>query len=469
MNYNWDWGVFFKSTGVGSETYLDWYVTGLGWTIAIAIAAWIIALLLGSVLGVMRTVPNRLVSGIATCYVELFRNVPLLVQLFIWYFLVPDLLPEGLQEWFKQDLNPTTSALISVVICLGLFTAARVCEQVRTGIQALPRGQEAAARAMGFSLPQIYWNVLLPQAYRIIIPPLTSEFLNVFKNSSVASLIGLMELLAQTKQTAEFSANLFEAFTLATLIYFTLNMGLMLLMRMVEKKVAVPGLISVGANNGLQWNHSRPAGPVERHADDPATDGHGGCRRYRAGHHPGLDAAVVEQVAGKHRRYLRQLLPLHPAAAGNHLVLPGGTVRAALDHRRRYPDRAFTSCVVAFMMFEAAYFCEIVRAGVQSISKGQMGAAQALGMTYGQTMRLIILPQAFRKMTPLLLQQSIILFQDTSLVYTVGLVDFLNSARASGDIIGRSNEFLVFAGAVYFVVSFSASWLVKRLQKRITV
>ncbi len=133
------------------------------------------------------------------------------------------------------------------------------------------------------------------------------------------------------------------------------------------------------------------------------------------------------------------------------------------------PVGAFTSCLVAFMMFEAAYFCEIVRAGVQSISKGQMGAAQALGMNYGQTMRLIILPQAFRKMTPLLLQQSIILFQDTSLVYAVGLVDFLNSARASGDIIGHSNEFLVFAGAVYFVISFSASFLVKRLQKRLTV
>ncbi len=99
---------------------------------------------------------------------------------------------------------------------------------------------------MGFSLSQIYWNVLLPQAYRIIIPPLTSEFLNVFKNSSVASLIGLMELLAQTKQTAEFSANLFEAFTLATLIYFTLNMSLMLLMRVFERKLAVPGLISLG-------------------------------------------------------------------------------------------------------------------------------------------------------------------------------------------------------------------------------
>ena len=133
------------------------------------------------------------------------------------------------------------------------------------------------------------------------------------------------------------------------------------------------------------------------------------------------------------------------------------------------PIGAFASCIVAFMMFEAAYFCEIVRAGVQSIPKGQMGAAKALGMTYGQMMRLIILPQAFRKMTPLLLQQSIILFQDTSLVYTVGLVDFLNASRASGDIIGRSNEFLVFAGLVYFIISFAASQLVKRLQKRFAV
>ena len=246
MNYNWDWGIFFKSTGIGNEIYLDWFVTGFGWTLAVALAAWIIALLLGALLGVLRTVPNRWVAGFATTYVELFRNVPLLVQLFLWYFLVPDLLPEPLEMWFKQDLSPATSAYLSVVVCLGLFTAARVCEQVRTGIQALPKGQTAAARAMGFSLAQIYRYVLLPQAFRIIIPPLTSEFLNIFKNSAVASLIGLMELLAQTKQTAEFSANLFEAFTLATLIYFALNMSLMLLMRQVEKKVAVPGLMSVG-------------------------------------------------------------------------------------------------------------------------------------------------------------------------------------------------------------------------------
>lgn len=245
MQYNWDWGVFFKSTGIGDEIYLQWFLTGLGWTIAIALVGWLIALSLGTLLGIMRTLPSRLLSGIATCYVELFRNVPLLVQLFIWYFLVPDFLPERLEIWFKQDLDPVASAYLSVVVCLGLFTAARVCEQVRTGIEAIPKGQQAAACAMGLTLGQSYRHVLLPQAFRIIIPPLTSEFLNIFKNSSVASLIGLMELLAQTKQTAEFSANLFEAFTLATLIYFTLNMSLMLLMRKLERKVAVPGLMSM--------------------------------------------------------------------------------------------------------------------------------------------------------------------------------------------------------------------------------
>ncbi len=193
--------------------------------------------------GRVRTLPNKLLSGIATAYVELFRNVPLLVQLFIWYFMVPDYLPESTQVWFKQELNPATSAYISVVVCLALFTAARVCEQVRTGIQALPKGQSAAALAVGFTLPQMYRHVLLPQAFRIIIPPLTSEFLNIFKTSSVASLIGLMELLAQTKQTAEFTANMFEAFTLATLIYFVLNMSLMTFMSWVEKKVRIPGMM----------------------------------------------------------------------------------------------------------------------------------------------------------------------------------------------------------------------------------
>lgn len=170
---------------------------------------------------------------------------------------------------------------------------------------------------------------------------------------------------------------------------------------------------------------------------------------------------LLSRVAGAYVNYFRSI-PLLLVITWFYLAVPF-VLRWITGEDT--PIGAFTSCVVAFMMFEAAYFCEIVRAGVQSIPKGQMAAAQAMGMTYGQTMRLIILPQAFRKMTPLLLQQSIILFQDTSLVYTVGLVDFLNSARSNGDIIGRSNEFLIFAGVVYFIISFSASLLVKRLQK----
>ncbi len=129
-------------------------------------------------------------------------------------------------------------------------------------------------------------------------------------------------------------------------------------------------------------------------------------------------------------------------------------------------DTAFTSCVVAFMVFEAAYFSEVVRAGIQSIGKGQVNAAKALGMTYGQIMRYIVLPQAFRKMFPLLLQQSIILFQDTTLVFSIGLVDFFRAAYVRGDLMGLLTPYILGAGVVYFIISLTASTLVNRLQQR---
>ena len=129
-------------------------------------------------------------------------------------------------------------------------------------------------------------------------------------------------------------------------------------------------------------------------------------------------------------------------------------------------DTAFTSCVVAFMVFEAAYFSEIVRAGIQSIGKGQVNAAKALGMTYGQTMRLIILPQAFRKRFPLLLQQSIILLQDTTLVFAIGSVDFFRASYVRGDLMGLLTPYILLAGAFYFVVSLTASTAVNHLRKR---
>ena len=130
-------------------------------------------------------------------------------------------------------------------------------------------------------------------------------------------------------------------------------------------------------------------------------------------------------------------------------------------------DIRLLSAFVAFSLFEASYYAEIIRAGIQSVSKGQVSAGLALGMTGGETMRLIILPQAFRRMIPLLLTQAIILFQDTSLVYVMGLADFFGVAYNTGDRDGTLVELILFSGAVYLVICFVASTLVRKMQKKI--
>ena len=245
MNYNWNWGIFFQPAPDGSGIYLWWLVAGLGWTIATALAAWVIALGLGSALGVMRTTPTKWMVRLGNAYVELFRNIPLLVQMFLWFFVLPEILPKGLGDAIKQ-MPPPWASFVPAVLCLGFYTAARVAEQVRAGIQSLPRGQNMAGTALGLTLPQSYRYVLVPQAFRIMLPPLTSEFLNIIKNSSVALTIGLMELTARARAMQEFTFQVFEAFTAATLIYIAVNIVVVFGMRWVERKVAVPGLIAAG-------------------------------------------------------------------------------------------------------------------------------------------------------------------------------------------------------------------------------
>ena len=133
------------------------------------------------------------------------------------------------------------------------------------------------------------------------------------------------------------------------------------------------------------------------------------------------------------------------------------------------PIGAELSAVITFIAFEAAYFSEIMRAGIQSIPRGQVFAGQALGMTYSQNMKLVVLPQAFRNMLPVLLTQTIILFQDTSLVYAIGAYDMLKGFEVAGKNFGRPMEAYIAAAFVYFVICFSLSWLVKRLHKKIAI
>lgn len=242
MQYNWNWKIFWGQSPEGSGTYLETLIAGLQWTLVTALSAWVLALIIGSILGVIRTTPNKWLVRLGDAYVELFRNIPLLVQMFLWYFVLPELMPKTLGTSIKQ-MPPPWGSFVPAVLCLGFFTAARVAEQVKAGIQTLPRGQTLAGTAMGLTLPQVYRFILLPVAYRIILPPMTSEFMNIIKNSSVALTIGLVELTARARAMQEYSFQVFEAFTAATLIYIFVNIIVVLGMRWLEKRVAVPGFI----------------------------------------------------------------------------------------------------------------------------------------------------------------------------------------------------------------------------------
>lgn len=247
MNYNWNWRIFWEPSPDAVGTYMDTLLSGLNWTLATALTAWVMALILGAIIGTIRTVPNKWVVRLANGYVELFRNVPLLVQMFLWYFVMPELMPTAIGDWLKSMPN---SPFITAVICLGFFTSARVAVQVSAGINSLPRGQKMAGTALGLTLPQTYRYVLLPMAFRIIIPPLTSEFLNIIKNSAVALTIGLMELTARARSMQEFSFQVFEAFTAATILYVLVNVVVVSLMRFIEKKISVPGFITSTGSGG---------------------------------------------------------------------------------------------------------------------------------------------------------------------------------------------------------------------------
>jgi glutamate/aspartate transport system permease protein len=241
VNYHWNWHIFWEPAPDGTGIYLDMLLSGLVLTIETAICAWILALVFGAIVGVLRTLPSKAASWFGFAYVEFFRNMPLLVQLFLWFFVLPELLPRSWGLWLKQMPH---APFYTSVVGIGLFMSARVAEQLRAGIASLPRGQAMAATALGLTTMQSYRHILLPMAFRIILPPLTSEFLNTIKNTSVAITIGLIELTAEARSMEEFSFQVFEAFTAATLLYLVVNVFVVVAMRFLERGLAVPGYIS---------------------------------------------------------------------------------------------------------------------------------------------------------------------------------------------------------------------------------
>ncbi len=208
-----------------------------GWTVSVSLSALLLALLVGSVIGTLRTLPNRpWVVRAGNAWVELFRNIPLLVQIFLWYHVLPALFP-ALQA---------VPGFVLVVLALGLFTSARIAEQVRSGIQALPRGQRYAAMALGMSTAQSYRYVLLPMAFRIVIPPLTSETMNIFKNSSVAFAVSVAELTMFAMQAQEETSRGIEVYLAVTTLYIISAFVINRIMAFIEQRSRVPGLIAAG-------------------------------------------------------------------------------------------------------------------------------------------------------------------------------------------------------------------------------
>jgi His/Glu/Gln/Arg/opine family amino acid ABC transporter permease subunit len=233
VSYRFDWSVLWSGqTGA-------WLLQGVLVTIEISALAWALAVSLGILSGALRTVPLRPLRVLATCYVEFFRNVPLLVWMFFWYFGVPALLPAAMREWLFSHAAEFWAGMVA----LGVYHGARFSEVIRSGIQSIPRTQVEAAQAMGFTTWQAYRLVILPVALRLIVPPATNESLNLLKNSSVALTISVAELTFQTRQIETYTARAIEALTAGTLIYLGLCLSISTLMAKVERRFAIPGLI----------------------------------------------------------------------------------------------------------------------------------------------------------------------------------------------------------------------------------
>ena len=252
----WDWQVFCKDTVTGEEmprcfgkggdiTYLDWLLSAWGWTISVSLCSLAVAIIVGAVIGTLRTLPgDRGLSPwlvrFGNAWVEFFRNIPLLVQIFLWYHVLPSLIP---------PLKAFPSFVL-VVFALGFFTSARISEQVRAGIQSLPRGQRYAGLAMGLTLPQTYRYVLLPMAFRIVIPPLTSESMNIVKNSSVAFAVSIPELTLFAMQAQEETSRGVEVYLAVTVLYVITAFAINRVMAFLEKRSRVPGMVASTGSGG---------------------------------------------------------------------------------------------------------------------------------------------------------------------------------------------------------------------------
>lgn len=237
-NITLDWSIFAKPSQLTGGTYLTTILVGMWLTVRLALISIVLALVLGTVVGVARLSGNPVVRAAAGVYVEFFRNTPLLVQIFFWNFGVLNVLPQGVKTW----LNTHSPEQWAVIAALSIYTSSYIAETIRAGIQSIPRGQPEAARALGLSGTDILRLVILPQAFRVVLPPLGSQFLNLTKNSSLASQIGVAELFYYGTQVQSYTFRGFESITAITVAYLILSLLITGALNLAMRRLHLPGV-----------------------------------------------------------------------------------------------------------------------------------------------------------------------------------------------------------------------------------
>ncbi|MFP4167374.1 MAG: amino acid ABC transporter permease [Desulfonatronovibrionaceae bacterium] len=552
FGYNFDWSILYEK----NETYgevLGWYLLeGLQLTIEISLISSGIALALGTFFGLGRLSAFKPLKALSTFYVEFFRNTPLLVQLFFWYFAMPMALPETWQRFiFNQNFE-----FWSATLGLAIYTGSFMAEVIRAGIQSIPGGLLEASYSSGLTYLQTLRKIILPLAFRNIIPPLGSEFLNNMKNSSLAMVIGVAELCWQSQQLESLTFKGFEATTAATVLYLTLSLVISGVLNLINSR------LQIVPKEKMEWSHKLAyllfspitwLGRLFSFLGDqlklpPAKELQVSRSRalmrlagqrlwwgtklaaktlfglaffyllYKAGQGilaldwgviannlkklliwqfpsrdpdelfwglGGLSFSILMSVIAisvsffiglvvglgrmsKNRVFRLPCMAYIEIIRGNPLIMVIFWVYFFLPIFTNAYINVFWSATIALTIFTGAYLAEIVRGGIQNIPVGQFEAAASTGLSYFQTMRKIILPQALKQMIPAIVGQFIAIFKDTSLAYVIGVMELTFVAQ------GINNRLMVYpfeiyttVAVLYFLCCYSMSILAARLEKRL--
>ena len=557
FGYQFTWDVLYTQNETYGEVLGLYIIKGLWVTVKVSCISGLIGLTLGTALGLARLSDFAPLNLTATCFVEFFRNTPLLVQLFFWYFALPMAMPEGLREWlFSLDFEFWTAA-----VAIGVYTSSFMAEVIRAGLQSIPKGLLEAAYSSGLNYVQVLRKIILPLAFREIIPPLGSEFLNNMKNTSLAMAIGVAEMTWQSQQVESLTFKGFEATTAASAGYLALSLLIAFFLNGINGKLRLdagnkraPSVVFVNMLSVpfvlLERTLFSPVGRVLRERKRRRPDAHTHsdtrvyvtmlCKKCIALCILGGKALFLAMLAGLLFLCIRGLLGFDWSVVLNNLRplliwqfpnggsddlfmglggfsssvliavvaivasfvigLVIGLGRCATNRIFRIPCllyieivrgnpliivifwvyffipvlfntffSTFWSACIALTLFTAAYLAEIIRAGIQNLPPGQVEAAYSSGLSYWQTMRKIILPQALKQMIPPIVNLFIAIFKDTSLVFVLGVLELTFVAQSINNrLMVHPFEIWTTVAVLYLVPCLCMSKYAARLEDRLS-